>query len=236
MLNPNNHLLRQGIVKLTFAILIFIVSAVSAASADHPERVARAGTAVYDQQDDETARIRTREELAQLLEKVGPTINVAFSQSQKQPFNYVGTLSTGLANAESFEIVISVTPKNTIGFRIYPHYKKGYINVDKVSKPKELMRLLLRLSDRAFLYWGVDEAGDIFTGYTFTLESGFPDEAIRIVLRSIMNSDKFVGEMRPILDATIEDVPATTPGPVRPPSKAPAKAKVPLRRRRRGRK
>lgn len=62
------------------------------------------------------------------------------------------------------------------------------------------MRLLLRLSDKAFLFWGMDEADDVFTGYTFTLESGFPKEAIRVVLRSILNSDKFVGEMRPFLD------------------------------------
>jgi hypothetical protein len=75
------------------------------------------------------------------------------------------------------------------------------------------MRLLLRLSDRAFLFWGADESGDIFTGYTFTLESGFPEEAIRIVLRSIVNSDKFVGEMRPMLDTPIEDVTVTTPKP-----------------------
>ena len=99
------------------------------------------------------------------------------------------------------------------------------------------MRLLLRLSDRAFLFWGADETGDIFTGYTFTLESGFPEEAIRIVLRSIVNSDKFVGEMRPILDAPIEDVTVTSPTPPAVPTvKAPpAKAKVPLRRRRGGR-
>lgn len=176
-------------MKQIFAIILFIASAASVASA-------------YPMPDDEAARIRTREKLAQLLEKLGPTINVAFSQSQKQPFNYVGSLRTGLVNAESFEIVISVTPKDTIGFRIYPHYKKGYINVDKVNNAKGLMRLLLRLSDRAFFYWGVDETGDVFTGYTFTLESGFPDEAIRIVLRSIMNSDKFVGEMRPFVDGS----------------------------------
>jgi len=64
------------------------------------------------------------------------------------------------------------------------------------------MKLLLRLSDRAFLFWGADEAGDIFTGYTFTLESGFPEEAISIVLRSIVNSDKFIGEMKPFIDGT----------------------------------
>ena len=156
--------------------------------------------AVYSQQDDEAVRNRTRERLAQLLEKSGPGINVTFSQSQKQPYNYVGTLRTRLVNADSFEIVISVTPKETIGFRIYPHYKSGYINVDKARDRAALMRLLLRLSDRAFLFWGADESGDVFTGYTFTLESGFPEEAINIVLRSIVNSDKFVGEMRPFID------------------------------------
>ena len=45
-------------------------------------------------------------------------INVTFKQSQKQPFNYVGTLKTGLVNAESFEIVISVTAK---GHHRLPH-------------------------------------------------------------------------------------------------------------------
>ncbi len=159
-------------------------------------------TPVYGQQDDEAVRNRTRERLAQLLEKSGPGINVTFSQSQKQPYNYVGMLRTGLVNADFFEIVIGVTAKETIGFRIYPHYNKGYLNVDKAKDRAGLMRLLLRLSDRAFLFWGADESGDIFTGYTFTLESGFPDEAINIVLKSIVNSDKFVGELRPFIDGS----------------------------------
>ncbi|MGH9872262.1 MAG: hypothetical protein ACRD9S_07320 [Pyrinomonadaceae bacterium] len=176
-------------MKRTFAIVLFILSTLSV-------------SAVYAQQDDEAARERTRERLAALLEKTGADIQVDFKQSQKQPFNYVGTLRTGLVNAESFEIVISVTAKDTLGFRIYPHYNKGYINVDKVKDRAGLMKLLLRLSDRAFLFWGADESSDIFTGYTFTLESGFPEEAIRIVLRSIANSDKFVGEMRPFIDGT----------------------------------
>ncbi len=160
------------------------------------------GPAVYGQQDKEANRVRTREMLARLLEKAGPDLKVSFSQSEKQPFNYVGSLRTGLVNADSFEIVISVTANETVGFRIYPHYKNGYINVDKAKNSAALMRLLLRLSDRAFLFWGADEAGDIFTGYTFTLESGFPEEAISIVLRSIVNSDKFIGEMRPFIDGT----------------------------------
>ncbi len=129
---------------------------------------------VYGQQDDEAVRNRTRERLAQLLEKSGPDIHVAFSQSQKQAYNYVGMLKTGLVNADSVEIVISVTPKETIGFRIYPHYNKGYINVDRAKDRTGLMRLLLRLSDRAFLFWGADESGDVFTGYTFTLNQAFP--------------------------------------------------------------
>jgi hypothetical protein len=157
--------------------------------------------AVYAQNND-ASRNRTRESLASLLDKAGPGINVAFRQSTKQPFNYVGVLKQGLVNADSFEIVISVTANETIGFRIYPHYKNGYINIDNVKNSPGVMRQLLRLSDRAFLFWGADESGDIFTGYTFTLESGCPEEAMRIVLRSIVNSDKFVGEMRPNIDGT----------------------------------
>src|SRR6185503_8993097 len=151
---------------------------------------------------DEAKRANTKQQLAQLLEKAGPGINVAFRVSQKQTFNFIGTLSQGLANAQSFEIVISVTAKDTIGFRVYPHYAGGYINVDKVKNGPGLMRLLLRLSDRGFLFWGADEAGDVFNGYTFTLESGFPEDAIRVVLRSIVNSDKFIGELRPFIDGS----------------------------------
>ncbi|HKR60002.1 MAG TPA: hypothetical protein VJS64_09705 [Pyrinomonadaceae bacterium] len=150
----------------------------------------------------EAKRAATKQQLAQLLEKAGPGVNIAFRVSQQQPYNFVGTLTQGLANAQSFEIVISVTSKDTIGFRIYPHFAGGYINVDKVKNGPGLMRLLLRLSDRGFLFWGADETFDIFNGYTFTLESGFPEDSIRVVLRSIANSDKFVGEMRPFIDGS----------------------------------
>jgi hypothetical protein len=176
-------------MKRVFVVILFVFVTINVSSA-------------YGQQDDVAVRNQTRERLAALLEKSGSAINVAFNQSQKQPYNYVGSLKTGLVNTDSFEIVISVTTKDTIGFRIYPHYNKGYINVDRVKDRAGLMRLLLRLSDRAFLYWGADEAGDIFTGYTFTLESGFPEEAIKIVLRSIVNSDKFIGELRPFIDGS----------------------------------
>ena len=154
------------------------------------------------QQTEAAARIRTRELVGQLLEKEGPVVHITFRQSEKQPFNFIGLLKEGVTQAESFEIVVGVTPNQTIGFRIYPRFKNGYINVDTVKNSAGLMRQLLRLSDRAFLFWGVDPSGDIFTGYTFTLESGFPEESIKIVLRSIVNSDKFIGEMKPMIDGS----------------------------------
>ncbi len=148
----------------------------------------------------EAARIKTREQLGQVLDKVGPHLKISFRQSQKEPFNFVGVLREGLTNAESFEVVIGVTTDQTIGFRIFPHYNSAYINVDKVKNSLGLMRQLLRLSDTNFLYWGADQGGDIFAGYTFTLESGFPEAAITIVLRSIPKLDEFVGRMKPNVD------------------------------------
>ena len=155
-------------------------------------------------QEKEAARIATREKLRTLLETSGPKkgINISFRQSEKQPFNFVGVLREGLTNADSLEIVVGVTLDETIGFRIFPHYKGGYINVDKAKDSVGLMRQLLRLSDKNFLYWGMDESADVFAGYTFTLESGFPDRAIEVVLFSIRPLDKFVGEMRSAVDGS----------------------------------
>jgi len=104
-----------------------------------------------------------------------------------------------LTNSDSLEIVISVTKSETIAFRIYPHYKGGYINVNNVDDRVGLMKQLLRMSDRNFLFWGVDDSYDVFAGYTVTLESGFPNEAMRVVLRSIRNLDQFVGDMKPAI-------------------------------------
>ena len=111
-------------------------------------------------------------------------------------------MKEGLTNAESMEIVITVTSKDTIGFRVFPHYKGGYINIDKARNSNQLLRKLVQLNESTFLFWGADDTGDVFTGYTFTLESGFPDEAIKIVLSSIRNSDQFVGDLRPSIDGS----------------------------------
>jgi hypothetical protein len=163
-------------------------------------------------QQKEAARIATREQLRKRLETSGPKkgVGITFRQSEKQPFNFTGVLRNGLTNAESLEVVVGVTNDDTIGFRIYPHYKGGYINADKAKNSLGLMRRLLNLSDRNFLFWGVDNSGDVFAGYTFTLENGFPGESVEIVLRSIPLLDQFVGELRPFLDGSAA-APAAAP-------------------------
>lgn len=150
----------------------------------------------------EANREKTRQRLSTLLQRVGPDIKVDFQPSSKSQFVFTGVMREGLTNAEKLEIVVTVTTKDTIGFRIFPHYKGGYINIDKAKNATQLLRKLVQLNESTFLFWGADETGDVFTGYTFTLESGFPDEAIRIVLSSIRNSDQFVGELRPSIDGS----------------------------------
>ena len=180
-------------MKRHFLFLLFVFALLTVVPAAHAQTTPQA---------DDPARVKTREQLVALLDKIGPVIKVSFRQSQKQPFNLVGVLRDGLTNADSYEIVISVTANQTIGFRIFPHYKGAYINIDKVKNGVGLMRQLLQLNDRNFLFWGADPTGDVFSGYTFTLESGFPDAALNIVIRSIPNLDEYVGKMKPNLDGT----------------------------------
>lgn len=155
--------------------------------------------------EDTEARDATREKVRHVLERDGrrDDVNCAFSQSTKQPYNFIGVMDEDLKNAESLEIVVRVTANDTIGFRVFPHYKGGYINLDKAKDPKGLMRRLLQYNDENFLFWGADDSKDVFCAYTFTLESGFPDEALTIVLRSIRATDRFVGELRPYIDGSV---------------------------------
>ena len=153
-------------------------------------------------QEADAAREKTRERLAALLQRVGPDLNITFKPSTKSAYVFTGVLRDGLKNSDSLEIVINVTSKETIGFRIFPHFKGSYINIDKARNTTQLLRKIVQLNDSTFLFWGADDSGDVFTGYTFTLESGFPDKAIEIVLSSIRNSDQFVGELRPSIDGS----------------------------------
>lgn len=155
-------------------------------------------------QEKEASRNATRERLRQLLAADGPKkgIGIDFHQSEKQPYNFVGVKRAALVNTDFIEVVIGVSSNETIGFRIYPHYKGSYINLSKAKDGVGLMHALLRQSDSNFLYWGADATDDVFAGYTFTLESGFPDKAIEVVLYSIAPLDGFVGQMRPFVDGS----------------------------------
>jgi len=167
--------------------------------------IAAAGVTAQTTSDKAAAREATVEKLRQLLATSGPKkgITTEFKQSEKNRFNFVGVKKDNFVNADYFEVVIGVSDNETIGFRIYPHLKTGgYINVGKAKDPNGLMRLLLRQSDLNFLYWGTDSTEDLFAGYTFTLESGFPDKAIEVVLYSIAPLDQFVGQMRPFIEGT----------------------------------
>jgi hypothetical protein len=79
--------------------------------------------------------------------------------------------------------------------RGYPKRKGKYINIDAAKNSELLMRKILSLGVRTFFHWGIDDDGDAYFGYSFTLESGFPAEAIRTVLGSIANHDQYVGEL-----------------------------------------
>jgi hypothetical protein len=153
----------------------------------------------------QSSREITREKLRRTLDAASSRsdVNVTFRQSDQQPFNFFGTMTGDMNNADALEIVLSVTDDETIGVRVFPHYKDAYINLDKVRDGPGLMRALLHFSHRNFLYWGADNDDDIFCGYTFTLESGYPEEAIIVVLRSIRAADGFVGDLRPFIDGSV---------------------------------
>jgi hypothetical protein len=147
-------------------------------------------------------RDATREKVRAVLIAMAPKTNIDFKLSEKQPYNFVGVLKTGLKNADALEVVISVSAQDTIHFRIYPHYNGAYVNVDKVQDGAGLARQIIRFSDSNFLFWGADNSYDVFAGYNFTLESGFPEASFRIVLSSIGKLDDYVGQLRPVIDGS----------------------------------
>jgi hypothetical protein len=147
----------------------------------------------------------TRDKLRKALTAGGQRsdVGIDFRQSSKQPYNFVGSMESDLLNTDSLEVVVRVTESDTISFRIYPHYKGGYVNLGKAKDARGLMKKLLQFNDSNFLFWGADDTDDLFAAYSFTLESGFPAEAVEIVLRSIRSIDKFTGELRPFIDGSV---------------------------------
>jgi hypothetical protein len=139
-------------------------------------------------------RVEARNRLDSLLHAYGPTLKMKFYRDSDDPFQFGGVLDKDLRYAWRFELQINVTPQNTIGIRVYPQFSHR-INIEKVRDPNGLALRLLRLSAHNFLHWGVDDASHVFAAYSFTLESGFPEEAIKVVLRSIPLVDESVGEI-----------------------------------------
>ena len=164
--------------------------------------VAIIGVSAASAQSDDAERRDTRTRLNALLSSYGSTVNMSFHQAVKNEWNFIGTLTEGVKNADSFEVVIGVTTDKTISILAYPHYKGAYINIDKVRNPAGLLRKMVNLSYHNFLPWAADDTGDVVARFQFTLESGFPVEAIQVVLRSIKLLDQFVGQMRPDIDGS----------------------------------
>lgn len=172
--------MRSGTVRVTVAAMAVFATLLAARGA-----VA---------QDD--SRAANRESMRALLNQVGPRIGVEFRQSERNPWNFVGSMTTGLRNAESLEILALIGRDDVIWIQVYPHRAGGgYFNLSRAANQAAFMRKLLSWNDTGFFYWGADDVDDVFAAYTFTLESGFPSEAVSIVLRSISLLDKKVGDL-----------------------------------------
>jgi hypothetical protein len=147
----------------------------------------------------EDMRTVARNRLDSLLHAYGPTLKMRFHRDADDPFQFEGVFDNNLHYAWRFELQINVTPQNTIGVRVYPMFSDR-IDMTEVRDPNGLALRLLRLSAHNFLHWGVDDASHVFAAYTFTLESGFPEEAFKEVLRSIPLVDESVGEITQFIE------------------------------------
>lgn len=115
------------------------------------------------------------------------------------PFDLDGFYDKGLKWANTLEIDITVTHQATIWIRVYPQYYEHHINLDHVHDPNGLMQQMLKMSYHNFFFWGLDDNHDAFAGYQFTLESGFPEAAVKEVIKSIPLIDGSVGDLTPFI-------------------------------------
>jgi hypothetical protein len=152
--------------------------------------------AVAAQTDSVALQVAARDQLEALLYTYPPARAMHFHRRPGDPFAIDGYLRDGLTYAPDFKIVVVVTPRRTITFRIFPAYDGyGYLELAHVRDPDGVMQKLLQFSYHSFFFWGVNDGLAVFAGYTFTLESGFPEEAIKVVVRSIPLIDGPIGEL-----------------------------------------
>ncbi len=124
---------------------------------------------------------------------------ISFHQVDGHPYNFSGMLTSGLVNAQSLEVVVSVGAENTLTLYVYPHVRGGYINLNKAHKAAQMMKTLLQMNYTNFLNWGADDDTDVFVGFNFTLESGYPEQSLLTVLDSIKNQDQYVAKLVPLM-------------------------------------
>ena len=151
-----------------------------------------------------TARDATREKVRQVLETAGARsdVNVAFPPEHER--------SVQLHRLDDRE-----HGERRLDGGAGQHHEVRYDRLPGVSalqeglhqpRPRErrerFARKLLLFTEQNYMYWGADEMGDVFSGFTISLESGFPQEVMVIVLRSIKSSDECVGELRPFIDGS----------------------------------
>ena len=141
-------------------------------------------------------RDATRDRTRSALRQIGPKLGVTFQQSQANPYNFSASMTDNISEAQSMEIIVMVGKNDILTVRVFPHVSGNkYINVDRAANSTGLMRKLLANNAGDFFHWGMDDVYDVFAEFTFTLESGFPEEALDVVLRSVELLDKKVGEM-----------------------------------------
>ena len=151
------------------------------------------------QTDTNAVRDSTCRQLETLLSTYGPAREMRFQRSADQPFDIVGVFDKPMMYVSRFEIIVNVSRQRTIGFRVYPRWHGAHINLDRVHRRTVFMERLLRDADQSFLHWALDQNRDLFAGFTFTLESGFPDDAIEVVIRSVPLLDRPLGELIPLM-------------------------------------
>ncbi len=162
--------------------------------------VSTVGAVAAQKIDVDSVQVVTWNKLDSLLATYGPARDIRWHRKPNEPLTMVGSLDKGLKYAWSFDIFITITEKATIWFRVYPVIAGDYINLETCRDPQGLMRKMLRDNYRNFFWWATNDAWDVFAGFQFTLESGFPDEAFKVVIRSVPLIDESVGEMLPFIE------------------------------------
>jgi hypothetical protein len=146
----------------------------------------------------DSVQAATLEKLQAVIAAYEPAREIRWYRASS-PFDLDGFYDKSLHWSSRLEIYITVTRQSTIWLRVYPQYYGHHINLNRVHDPSGLMQQMLRFSYHNFFFWGLDDNRDAFAGYQFTLESGFPEAAVKEVIKSIPLIDGSVGDLTPFI-------------------------------------